>query len=107
MCVRIFFRDITIIGLKNIPERGPVIFCGNHSNQIVDGLLVYATAGQERDVRFMVAGKSMRHPVMKHFFHANKAVAVERAQDLAKKGPGTVYFEDNLTLRGIDTKFTK
>lgn len=29
-CMNQFFRDITILGLHNIPKKGPVIFCGNH-----------------------------------------------------------------------------
>lgn len=58
-----FFRDISVIGGKNVPKKGPVIFCGNHSNQFVDGSILFATA--PRDVRFLVAGKSMRRPVVK------------------------------------------
>jgi len=27
-----FFKDVQVLGLKNIPKRGPVIFCGNHCN---------------------------------------------------------------------------
>lgn len=50
-----FFKDITVLGLKNIPKRGPVIFCGNHCNQFVDGAILFTSAG--RDVRFMVAAK--------------------------------------------------
>ena len=34
-----------------------------------------------------------------------KCIGVERAMDLAKAGSGAMYFEDNITVRGIDTKF--
>lgn len=85
---QIFFRDITVVGLKNVPKKGPVIFCGNHSNQFIDGNILLATA--PRDVRFMVAGKSMRRPVLKQLFEASRAIPVERAQDLAKLGEGKV-----------------
>jgi glycerol-3-phosphate O-acyltransferase/dihydroxyacetone phosphate acyltransferase len=50
-----FFRDISVLGLHNIPKKGPVIFCGNHNNQFVDGVILFFTAS--RDVRFMVAAK--------------------------------------------------
>ena len=50
-----FFRDINILGKHNIPKSGPVIFCGNHSNQFMDGCILLAHA--QRDVRFMVAAK--------------------------------------------------
>ena len=36
----------------------------------------------------------------------NKSIPVERASDLAKYGDGTIVFEDNLTIKGTDTKFT-
>lgn len=50
-----FFEEITVLGLHNIPVKGPVIFCGNHNNQFVDGCILYATTS--RDARFMVAAK--------------------------------------------------
>lgn len=50
-----FFKEIIIIGKENVPKRGPVIFCGNHTNQFVDGSLVFFAA--PRDTRFMVAAK--------------------------------------------------
>jgi hypothetical protein len=55
MFMKQFFRDISVLGLHNIPKRGPVIFCGNHNNQFVDGVILLTTAS--RDVRFMVAAK--------------------------------------------------
>ena len=50
-----FFSEITVLGTHNIPKRGPVIFCGNHCNQFLDGSILFFTA--TRDVRFMVAAK--------------------------------------------------
>ena len=55
MFMKQFFKDITVLGLDNIPNKGPVIFCGNHNNQFVDGTILFTTAS--RDVRFMVAAK--------------------------------------------------
>ncbi len=34
-----------------------------------------------------------------------KCIGVERAMDLAKKGSGSITFEDNTTVKGVDTKF--
>ena len=50
-----FFKEITLIGEHNIPEKGPVIFCGNHNNQFIDGTILYGFA--KRDIRTMVAMK--------------------------------------------------
>ena len=48
----------------------------------------------------------MKRPVLGDFFRMNKAIPVERASDLAKQGAGTIKFEDEITLKGTDTKFT-
>ena len=45
----------------------------------------------------------MRRPVMKQFFEASKAIPVERANDLAKPGKGTISFTDEFTVVGTDT----
>jgi hypothetical protein len=49
----------------------------------------------------------MRRPVLKQLFEYSKSIPVERAQDLAKTGKGTIRFEDNLTVNGRDTQFSK
>jgi hypothetical protein len=35
--MRLFFRDVAVIGEENVPKNGPVILYGNHNNQFVDG----------------------------------------------------------------------
>jgi glycerol-3-phosphate O-acyltransferase/dihydroxyacetone phosphate acyltransferase len=35
--MKLFFRDVTVIGEENVPKTGPVIVYGNHNNQFVDG----------------------------------------------------------------------
>jgi hypothetical protein len=39
--MRLFFRDVTVIGQENIPKDGPVLIYGNHNNQFVDGTVLY------------------------------------------------------------------
>jgi len=79
------------LGGHNVPKTGPVIFCGNHSNQFIDGSLCFVL-GYElgRDVRFMVAAKSFKRPLHGMFFRLNGSIPVERASDLAKVGDGTI-----------------
>ena len=52
-CTNLFFRQIEIIGKKNIPNDGPVIVYGNHNNQFVDGMvrwfLTTASSGQDKE----------------------------------------------------------
>mmetsp|Transcript_13221 Transcript_13221/g.22429 ORF Transcript_13221/g.22429 Transcript_13221/m.22429 type:complete len:108 (+) Transcript_13221:416-739(+) len=98
-----FFRDVIILGEHNVPKKGPVIFCGNHNNQFVDGIILLTNA--TRDVRFMVAATSMRRPLIGSLFRMGKSIPVERAQDLAFLGKGKLKFDDNLNVIGEGTKF--
>ena len=49
----------------------------------------------------------MRRPVLQQLFEGSKSIPVERSQDHAKKGLGTVSFLDNVTVIGSETKFTE
>jgi glycerol-3-phosphate O-acyltransferase/dihydroxyacetone phosphate acyltransferase len=83
----IFFSQVEIIGMDNIPRNGPVIFVGNHANQFVDGIMLMMTA--QHKVSFLVAEKSWYRPIIGHFAYAMGAVPVARAQDKSKKGSGS------------------
>ena len=36
----IFMSRVDVVGLKNLPSRGPLILAANHSNQFVDGMCI-------------------------------------------------------------------
>ena len=38
--MRNFFNELQCLGGNNVPKTGPVIFCGNHCNQFVDGCIL-------------------------------------------------------------------
>jgi len=40
-------------------------------------------------------------------FRWGKSIPIERAQDIGKKGKGTLRFEDETRIIGIGTEFTK
>jgi 1-acyl-sn-glycerol-3-phosphate acyltransferase len=54
LLVRVFFRQTELQGGEHLPEAGPVVLVANHTNGLVDGLLLMATLG--RYPRFL--GKS-------------------------------------------------
>ncbi|GMI44200.1 hypothetical protein TrCOL_g3463 [Triparma columacea] len=83
----IFFKEVEITGLDNIPRDGPVIFVGNHANQFVDGIMLMTTCAHHK-VSFLVAEKSWNRRVIGDIAFAMGAVPVARAQDKAKRGSG-------------------
>ncbi|KJE91262.1 glycerol-3-phosphate acyltransferase [Capsaspora owczarzaki ATCC 30864] len=105
VCLRIFFRDVEVIGSHNIPADGPVIFVANHNNQFVDGLLLGQSVGT-RVVRFLIAEKSYKRKVVGKFARAMNSIPVARAQDNASTGSGLLTLSaDGLVVYGSQTSF--
>ncbi|KAF9086482.1 hypothetical protein BGX27_003178 [Mortierella sp. AM989] len=106
----IFFREIRPRGTHKIPKKGPVIFvAAPHANQFVDPLVLMRECG--RRVSFLAAKKSMDQPWIGAMARSMNAIPVERPQDLAKPGSGTIKlldrYGDPLRITGIATNFTK
>lgn len=38
--LRLFYRQVDVVGLHNLPTRGPVVVVANHTNSLVDGAMV-------------------------------------------------------------------
>jgi len=100
----IFFSKIEIIGTKHIPREGPVIFCGNHSNQFVDGIMLMTTV-PEHKVSFLVAEKSWHRLIIGNFAYAMGCVPVARAQDKAHRGTGKIVIDNGGVVSGQGTNF--
>jgi len=101
----VYFREIIVDGLHNIPTHGAVMFVGNHQNQFMDPLLIVSTA--PRTVGFLIASKSM-NGIVGFFAKQFLAIPVKRSQDLAVKGSGLISIEaDSTEVIGIGTRFTK
>ncbi len=117
--ISIFFSQVEIIGLQNVPRDGPIIFVGNHANQFVDGIMLMSTVPGHK-VSFLVAEKSWNRRIIGDVAYAMGAVPVARAQDKSVKGTGTLTLsppsdvheelEDEVTIKvavaGHLTKFT-
>ncbi|KAF9323090.1 hypothetical protein BG006_001767 [Podila minutissima] len=106
----IFFREIRPRGAHKIPQKGPVIFvAAPHANQFVDPLVLMRECG--RRVSFLAAKKSMDRKWIGMMARSMNAIPVERPQDLAKAGLGTIKlldrYGDPLRITGLGTKFTK
>lgn len=45
--VGVFFREVHLVGEELVPERGGVVFAGNHPNSLIDPVLVLVTGGRK------------------------------------------------------------
>ena len=101
--LNIFFSSIEVLGRENIPDHGPVIFCGNHMNQFVDGAVALTTCPHK--INFLIAESSFSKPVIGHFARAIGAMPVYRPIDNALLGKGKIRFDGQI-LHGDGTHFT-
>ncbi|KAI3406772.2 hypothetical protein KGF56_000377 [Candida oxycetoniae] len=118
LVIQTFFRDVQARGSFNIPKKGPVIFViAPHHNQFVDGLVVMTKVKENsnRRIAFLIAQKSYDRFFIGHAAKLCSAIPVRRAQDLLKRGTGTIYLDDNdvvandkdnRVIRGKGTHFT-
>jgi glycerol-3-phosphate O-acyltransferase/dihydroxyacetone phosphate acyltransferase len=88
--IRVYFKKVLVIGQENIPENGPLIICGNHSNQFVDPMMILAYCN--RKISFTMAASSFSKPVVGKFAKMLNVIPVHRAEDYKIKGRGTIKF---------------
>ncbi|MGL4597335.1 MAG: 1-acyl-sn-glycerol-3-phosphate acyltransferase, partial [Bacteroidia bacterium] len=77
-----FYRDTwrkQIVGLENIPDDKPVIFCVNHPNAFLDAIIV-GSATKKR-VRFLVRSDVMRNPFQRAFLSFIGLIPIYRMQE--------------------------
>lgn len=74
-----FFRRIEVVGLENVPRHGPVIFCGNHPNSLLDPVLITVFCG--RIVHFAAKDVLFQSRLLRVFLKIFGAVPVARRRD--------------------------
>ena len=81
--VRVFFRQIEVAGLENVPREGPVIFAGNHPNSLIDPILIITSCG--RKVHFAAKDTLFKGRLLRAVLRGLGAVPLARQLD---KGGG-------------------
>jgi 1-acyl-sn-glycerol-3-phosphate acyltransferase len=81
-----FFKTVDVRHADRVSERGPVLLCINHPNNLIDSLLV-ATA-LRRKVHFLATAALFRNPLVGRFLLACGAIPVYRKQDTPPPGDG-------------------
>ncbi|ANQ09514.1 Glycerol-3-phosphate acyltransferase [Plasmodium coatneyi] len=98
------FGDVNVINPENVPLYGSVIFVGNHNNQFIDACVLVANI--PRQVKFIVAEKSMRRAVIGKLASIIGCISVKRPEDLKFKGIGHVcWVKGDKKIKGINTRF--
>lgn len=88
---RVFFRQIEVAGLENVPG-GPVLFAGNHPNSLIDPILIITTCG--RKVHFAAKDTLFQGRIMRMVLRALGAVPVARRADREGGGDDTSKVND-------------
>ncbi len=77
--IKKYYPKIQITGAERIPSDGPVLFCANHPNSLIDPILIGITA--KRPVSFMAKAPLFKAPVIGPLMHALGMVPAYRGRD--------------------------
>ncbi len=79
LAMRVFFRQVEVVGLEHVPATGPVIFAGNHPNSLIDPILILTTCG--RIVHFAAKDTLFTTRIMRALLRGLGAVPLARRDD--------------------------
>jgi 1-acyl-sn-glycerol-3-phosphate acyltransferase len=78
-----YSKKITVLGRKNIPKKGAVLFVVNHPNGLVDPL--YVTTTNRRQNHFLVRAASFKKPFVKKILESLYLMPIYRMRDGVKQ----------------------
>jgi glycerol-3-phosphate O-acyltransferase / dihydroxyacetone phosphate acyltransferase len=104
----VFFKDFDVAGQMRVPDDGPVILaCAPHANQFVDPIVVAKAINSRKDIGFLAAASTMRKKYIGSLAKVMQSIPVERPQDLATLGDGTIEVDaGSHHVKGTGTHFT-
>jgi 1-acyl-sn-glycerol-3-phosphate acyltransferase len=79
LAMRVFFRQVEVVGLEHVPANGAVIFAGNHPNSLIDPILILTTCG--RIVHFAAKDTLFTTRIMRALLRGLGAVPLARKDD--------------------------
>lgn len=79
--IGLFFlhKKISVYGKGNIPNKGAVIFIGNHQNALIDGLLIPTTS--TREIHFLSRASAFKNNIISRFLRSLNMTPVYRIRD--------------------------
>lgn len=84
LALRWFYREIEVVGIERLPERGPVLLASNHPNALVDALVIGCTV--RRRVTLTAKATLLDHPVTRAMFGLAGVVPLRRTSDDVGRG---------------------
>lgn len=75
----LYFRNIRIEGLENIPKTGPVLLLPNHPNSFLDPSVL--AAAMERETHFLARGDVFKHPLAAFFLRQVNILPIFRESE--------------------------
>lgn len=83
VAVRWYYREVEVVGTGQLPASEPVILAANHSNALVDALVVGTSIA--REVRLTAKATLLDNPLTRVIVHAVGIIPLRRAADEAAK----------------------
>jgi 1-acyl-sn-glycerol-3-phosphate acyltransferase len=74
-----YFKEIKVVGLKNIPKDKPVLFLSNHQNALLDALLIATKNG--RFSYFLTRASVFKNPIVSKLLKSLNMLPVYRIRD--------------------------
>jgi 1-acyl-sn-glycerol-3-phosphate acyltransferase len=79
LAFNLFYRKIDVIGIKNIPNTGPIIFTPNHQNALMDALAIILT--KDRQPVFVARADIFKKPLIIAALHFLRILPIYRKRD--------------------------
>ena len=79
LIVRVFYRELEVVGLENIPSDTGLLLCANHVNALVD--VVVLQASTNKDLRPLARSGLFLNPFLKPILNMIGAVPIYRRND--------------------------
>lgn len=79
LVVRVFYKDLEVTGLENIPENSGLLLCANHVNALIDVVVLQASI--HKDLRPLARSGLFLNPVLKIILNFIGAVPIYRRND--------------------------
>ncbi|MFL2864678.1 MAG: 1-acyl-sn-glycerol-3-phosphate acyltransferase [Pirellulaceae bacterium] len=77
--IKKYYPKVQITGAEQIPSDGPILFCANHPNSLIDPVLIGITA--KRPVSFMAKAPLFKTPILGSIMHALGMIPAYRGRD--------------------------